>query len=113
MATVYLARLAGEAGFNRLYAVKVMHAHLSEEPAFVSMLLDEARIAARLHHPNVVPVVTGGVIAPPPGVPRTAGVVVVGVAPGVSVGSVGCLNFFGGSGCMGHILARQDHQTNK
>jgi serine/threonine-protein kinase len=64
MATVYLARLAGEAGFNRLYAVKVMHAHLSEEPAFVSMLLDEARLAARLHHPNVVPVVDLGTQGP-------------------------------------------------
>jgi len=61
MATVYLARTAGESGFHRLFAIKVLHPHLSEDTAFVTMLLDEARIAARLHHPNVVPIVDLGV----------------------------------------------------
>jgi len=45
MGTVFLARHAGEAGFQRLFAVKVLHAHLAEEAGFVDMLRDEARIA--------------------------------------------------------------------
>jgi eukaryotic-like serine/threonine-protein kinase len=60
MATVYLGRSTGEAGFSRLFAIKVLHPHLAEEEGFVKMLLDEARIAARLHHPNVVPIVDLG-----------------------------------------------------
>src|SRR5580658_2596874 len=60
MATVYLARSAGEAGFSRLFAIKVLHPHLADEQGFVSMLLDEGQIAARLHHPNVVPIVDLG-----------------------------------------------------
>lgn len=61
MATVYLSRHAGEAGFQRLYALKVLHPHLAaQEDVFVEMLFDEARIAARLHHPNVVPIVDLG-----------------------------------------------------
>jgi serine/threonine protein kinase len=60
MGTVYLARHAGEAGFQRLFAIKVLHAHLAEEAGFVDMLRDEARIAARIHHPNVVAVVDIG-----------------------------------------------------
>src|SRR5579863_10487856 len=60
MATVYLARTAGEAGFQRMFAVKILHPHLAKESGFISMLLDEARIAARLHHPNVVPIVDLG-----------------------------------------------------
>lgn len=60
MGTVYLARHSGEAGFQRLYAVKVMHPHLADDASFVDMLLDEARLAARLHHPNVVPIVDLG-----------------------------------------------------
>ncbi|MBK6533080.1 MAG: protein kinase [Deltaproteobacteria bacterium] len=57
MGSVHLARLAGAGGFQRLYAIKVMHPHLAEETEFVGMLLDEARIAARIHHPNAVPIV--------------------------------------------------------
>lgn len=60
MANVYLARMSGTAGFQRLFAIKVLHPHLANEEAFVQMLLDEARIAARLHHPNVVPIVDLG-----------------------------------------------------
>ncbi len=60
MGTVYLGRHGGEAGFQRLYALKVMHDHLAREQEFVSMLLDEARIASRLHHPNVVPILDLG-----------------------------------------------------
>lgn len=55
MATVYLGRATGAGGFERLVAIKVCHMHLREQPGFVSMFLDEARLAARIHHPNVVP----------------------------------------------------------
>ena len=54
MGTVYLARLAGAGGFERLMALKLMHEHLAEDQAFVTMLLDEARTAAAIHHPNAV-----------------------------------------------------------
>jgi eukaryotic-like serine/threonine-protein kinase len=60
MGIVYLARHAGEGGFQRLFAIKVLHTHLAEDSSFVNMLHDEARIAARLHHPNVVPIVDLG-----------------------------------------------------
>lgn len=54
MATVYLGRVTGEGGFQRLCAIKVMHPHLGKETEFVAMFLDEARLAARIRHPNVV-----------------------------------------------------------
>ncbi len=57
MGTVYLCRKNGLAGFERLSALKLMHAHLSDETGFLTMFLDEARIAARIHHANVVGVV--------------------------------------------------------
>lgn len=52
MADVYLAIVGGLAGFNKLLVIKVMRN--TEDPDFVGMFLDEARLAARLHHPNVV-----------------------------------------------------------
>ena len=55
MATVHFGRLRGQAGFSRTVAVKRLHAHLAKDPEFVSMFLDEARLAARVRHPNVVP----------------------------------------------------------
>ena len=55
MAGVYVARAVGVAGFERLIAVKVLHPHLAHEEEFISMFLDEARLAARIRHPNVVP----------------------------------------------------------
>lgn len=54
MGTVYLARLSGAGGFERMMALKVMHEHLAEDETFVTMLLDEARTAAHIHHPNAV-----------------------------------------------------------
>ena len=54
MATLYLARASGPAGFEKLVAIKRIHPHLSHERTFLEMFLDEARIAARIHHPNVV-----------------------------------------------------------
>ncbi|HVY49827.1 MAG TPA: serine/threonine-protein kinase, partial [Minicystis sp.] len=56
MATVFLARLAGVGGFQRFVAIKRLHPHLAEEQEFVEMFLDEARLAAGIHHPHVVPI---------------------------------------------------------
>ena len=60
MATVFLARLSGVGGFQRLVAIKRLHPHLANEHEFVEMFLDEARLAARIHHPNVVPILEVG-----------------------------------------------------
>ncbi|NRA36009.1 MAG: serine/threonine protein kinase [Polyangiaceae bacterium] len=54
MATVYLARRVGVGGFQRLVALKTLHPHLAKQQSFVDMFLDEARLAANIHHPNVV-----------------------------------------------------------
>jgi serine/threonine-protein kinase len=54
MAEVFLAYMAGPAGFRKLCVIKRLHPNLEEEPGFVDMFLDEARLAARLNHPNVV-----------------------------------------------------------
>src|SRR5271163_3372743 len=54
MATVHLGRLIGERGFSRTVAIKRLHSHFSLDPEFVAMFLDEARLAARIRHPNVV-----------------------------------------------------------
>ncbi|MEO8877648.1 MAG: serine/threonine-protein kinase, partial [Polyangiaceae bacterium] len=60
MATVFLARLGGVAGFQRFVAIKRLHPHLASDRDFIQMFLDEARIAARLHHPHVVPIMEIG-----------------------------------------------------
>ena len=60
MATVYLGRLTGVGGFQRLYAIKRLHPHLQGEKEFVEMFLDEARLAAGIHHPHVVPILEVG-----------------------------------------------------
>ncbi len=57
MATVYLGRLLGPVGFARTVAIKSLHAQYAKDPDFLSMFLDEARLASRVHHPNVVPIV--------------------------------------------------------
>src|SRR5262245_51770304 len=56
MATIHLARLAGPVGFSRVVAVKHLPPHLSGDPRFKAMFIDEARLAARVRHPNVVPI---------------------------------------------------------
>ncbi len=53
MATVYLGRLAGPAGFSRVVAIKRMHDRYASDPEFVTMFLDEASLAGRIQHPNV------------------------------------------------------------
>jgi eukaryotic-like serine/threonine-protein kinase len=55
MASVHLGRLLGHAGFARTVAIKRLHPQYAEDPEFVAMLLDEARLVARIRHPNVVP----------------------------------------------------------
>jgi serine/threonine protein kinase len=55
MATVYLGRLMGSGGFARTVAIKRLHPQFAKDPEFVAMFLDEARLAARIRHPNVVP----------------------------------------------------------
>ena len=54
MAEIFLARQMGIAGFEKLLVVKRILPHLAREKAFIQMFLDEARIAARLNHPNIV-----------------------------------------------------------
>ncbi|CAN5159002.1 hypothetical protein BH11MYX1_BH11MYX1_02180 [soil metagenome] len=54
MADVYLARARGEGGFEKQVAVKVMHPHLARNERAVEHFLDEAKLAARISHPNVV-----------------------------------------------------------
>src|SRR5438552_2735994 len=56
MATIHIARLIGAEGFSRLVAAKRLHPQYTEDPDFVAMFHDEARIASKIHHPNVVPV---------------------------------------------------------
>jgi serine/threonine-protein kinase len=55
MATVHIGRLIGPVGFSRTVAIKRLHPQFASDPEFVSMFMDEARVAARIRHPNVVP----------------------------------------------------------
>ncbi|WP_437603896.1 serine/threonine-protein kinase [Sorangium sp. So ce590] len=54
MASVHLGRLVGEAGFARTVAIKRLHPQLAEAPEIAESLRGEARIVARIQHPNVV-----------------------------------------------------------
>lgn len=54
MADVFLAVAQGPIGFNKLLVIKRLKADMADDPELVSMQLDEARLAARLNHPNVV-----------------------------------------------------------
>lgn len=53
MGSVYLARLGGVAGYEKLVALKRIHPHLAKDERCVEMFLDEAKIASRITHPNV------------------------------------------------------------
>lgn len=53
MACVWAARFEAHRGFRKLVAVKTILPHLASDPEFQNMLLDEARIAASVRHPNV------------------------------------------------------------
>ncbi len=54
MARVILARQRGPMGFEKVVVVKVIHPDFASDRAAVGMLLDEARVAAQISHPNVV-----------------------------------------------------------
>ncbi len=54
MATVHIGRLVGDAGFARTVAIKKLHAQFAKDPEFREMFLDEAHLASRIRHPNVV-----------------------------------------------------------
>jgi serine/threonine-protein kinase len=62
MASVWLARTSSEGGFVHVCAVKRVHPHLVKQSEFVDMFLDEARIAARIQHPNVCRVFDFGLV---------------------------------------------------
>src|SRR3569623_971304 len=53
MAEIFLARLQFDGGFEKLVCIKRILPHLARDPQFVAMFLDEARVAARISHPNV------------------------------------------------------------
>ena len=53
MARVWAARQQGHRGFTKIVAIKTILPTLTSDPAFEAMFLDEARVAAGVHHPNV------------------------------------------------------------
>ncbi len=56
MAEIFLAKLEGPGGFSKVVVIKRVLPHMARKPEFRGMFLDEARIVASLHHPNVVQV---------------------------------------------------------
>ncbi len=54
MADVFLSIARGPMGFNKLAVIKRLRSNLADDPNFRTMFLDEARLAARLNHPNIV-----------------------------------------------------------
>jgi serine/threonine protein kinase/cytoskeletal protein RodZ len=67
-ATVYKAVVEGDLGFEREVALKVLHAHITRnKPEVVRMLADEARLLARMKHPNIVGVQWFGQLDHPEG----------------------------------------------
>lgn len=53
MGTVWLARMSGKLGFERLVALKTILPTYSHDPQFAAMFLDEAKIAGQIDHENV------------------------------------------------------------
>src|SRR5207253_4200452 len=60
MAEVFAAKAFGAEGFQRILAIKKILPTLGEDPEFVSMFVDEARIAVQLSHANIVQVLELG-----------------------------------------------------
>jgi eukaryotic-like serine/threonine-protein kinase len=54
MGTVHFGRLLGEVGFARTVAIKRLHPAIASDPDLAATFIDEARMGARIHHPNVV-----------------------------------------------------------
>lgn len=64
MGSVYLCRLTGSAGFQRLFAMKVLNAELSGRAA-LEAFFQEAELLSKLHHPNIVGIVDVGTARQP------------------------------------------------
>jgi tRNA A-37 threonylcarbamoyl transferase component Bud32 len=62
MAEIFLARVSGLSGFQKMVVIKRILPQLATKSDFVEMFLDEARIAATLQHPNVVQMYDVGVV---------------------------------------------------
>ena len=62
MAEIFLARVSGLPGFQKMVVIKRILPQLATKTDFVEMFLDEARIAATLQHPNVVQMYDVGVV---------------------------------------------------
>jgi serine/threonine protein kinase len=60
MASVWVARLTGKHGFEKLCALKTILPHYAQDSRFRTMFLDEARVASRIEHPNVAQVLDLG-----------------------------------------------------
>ncbi len=54
MAEVYRARMRGVEGFQKIVAIKRILPHLTNNDEFVTMFVDEAKLAAQLQHPNII-----------------------------------------------------------
>ena len=64
MGEVFLARSTADAGFQKLLVIKRLLPHLTAHAQFVNMFLDEARLAAQLHHPNICQIYELGKVGP-------------------------------------------------
>jgi serine/threonine protein kinase len=62
MADVYKGRIQGPAGFERVFVIKRILPHLSDEPTFIKMFVEEAKLSARLNHPNIVQIFELGAV---------------------------------------------------
>jgi serine/threonine protein kinase len=62
MADVFKGRIQGPGGFERVFVVKRILPHLSDDPTFIKMFVDEAKLSARLNHPNVVQIFELGAV---------------------------------------------------
>lgn len=63
MAEVWKARMRGVEGFQKTVAIKKILSHLTDNAEFVSMFIDEAKLAAQLNHPNIIHIYDLGKIA--------------------------------------------------
>ena len=54
MAEVYRARMRGEEGFEKIVAIKRILPHLADNEDFITMFIDEAKLAAQLTHNNII-----------------------------------------------------------
>jgi hypothetical protein len=62
MGTIYLAKRLGVGGFEKTFVIKCMLDSLADDQEVQAMFIDEARLAARLAHPNIAQIYDFGVI---------------------------------------------------